>query len=352
LLILPFDDLINPALITPYIPIQTDMYMTVYEDKIFISGIEGINIWHNNLPDSVDFMGGIKYTSHEQPGYVCVYDNFLFTQVYYPVNNNIMFSAYDIEKFSEQNCYYPYPLVGAATFYHISDGYLYTVCQLGGMFNNRCWIKKYNLSEMLNSTIAEVELDITQQEPIKFVVSNDNYVYIIVFDNEKCDEERTPYVLYIVNMQSQETAKIEGRICVSNNAEDIAFHEDYLYVADGSTGIVIFNLTDPEYAYRQNIIEPPLLPLSEDLRGLAGKRNGFFNNIEIQDDFAYVTIKGSYGIDNCNYLLVYSLEDPVNIRWIETVELNYKPEQLSVSGNYAYIKDTGSGIEIIELWKE
>jgi len=102
---------------------------------------------------------------------------------------------------------------------------------------------------------------------------------------------------------------------------------DYAYVADGSSGLAVIDVSDPTN---------PGTPVYEDTTGAA-------RGVYVSGDYAYVA--DHYG------LAVIDVSDPTNPGTPVYENTTGTAYSVYVSGDYAYVADLGSGLAVIQVRK-
>lgn len=111
----------------------------------------------------------------------------------------------------------------------------------------------------------------------------------------------------------------------NNNSYDVVPTNNYIYVADGSDGLEIYDRSSTN-----------LLGSYKDGDG------GIAYDLYVQDDYAYVG-EGSNGFE------IIDISDPYNPIEIGDYYDGGTVEDIIVSGNYAYIADGADGLEIVDI---
>ncbi|UCG52213.1 MAG: Ig-like domain-containing protein [Candidatus Latescibacterota bacterium] len=106
----------------------------------------------------------------------------------------------------------------------------------------------------------------------------------------------------------------------------VAVAGDYVYVADTSQGLVVFDITDPTNC--------PLAG-SYDIGGSP-------TDVVVGGDHAYVT-EGTQGIH------VIDVSDPTSPTPVQTYDTPDSAAGVFVAGEYAYVADNSSGIQVIQI---
>ena len=117
---------------------------------------------------------------------------------------------------------------------------------------------------------------------------------------------------------------IVGDILVRGSVRDVELDGNYAYLAT-SYGLVIVDISDP--VYPESISEYNLAELSP--RG-----------IEYHNEKAYVVTRTT--------VEVFSVSDPGNPFHVISVDL-YRPQDLVVAGDYAYVADYNEGLKVIDI---
>ncbi len=100
----------------------------------------------------------------------------------------------------------------------------------------------------------------------------------------------------------------------------------YAYVADGSGGVAIFEVTNPQEPRGVNTVETV----------------EFVQDVAIKDDRLYVS-------ERSEGLVIYNLSEPENPVRMGTVDTPGKASRVTMDGDYAYIADHNRGLRIINV---
>ncbi|MBC8425151.1 hypothetical protein H8E07_13590 [bacterium] len=108
-------------------------------------------------------------------------------------------------------------------------------------------------------------------------------------------------------------------------ASDVVVQGDRAYVADGSQGLHVFDVTDPT--------APATL-----------------GRLYTAHDIGYVDVEGNraYGLD-VDELVVYDVTDPADIQVLSTLALQGPLQGIEVSGGIAYVADPYVGLYVIDV---
>jgi len=110
------------------------------------------------------------------------------------------------------------------------------------------------------------------------------------------------------------------------NASGVYVSGDFVYVADGGSGLAVIDISDPTN---------PGTPVYEDTTGSA-------MGVYVSGDFAYVADGGSG-------LTVINISDPTNPGTPVYEDTTGSAMGVYVSGDYAYVADGGSGLAVIDI---
>ncbi|MCF7811060.1 T9SS type A sorting domain-containing protein [bacterium] len=127
-----------------------------------------------------------------------------------------------------------------------------------------------------------------------------------------------------------ENVEMLGRIYNQwDSAYDVVVLGEYAYVATGVSGLQIVNISNPEV--------PEIVGFYDDNKDWA-------RNVAISGDYAYVT----FGTDSVG-LLVLNISDPTNPEFVSEYFTEGYPNGISVSGNYAYIANSGNDVSELHI---
>ena len=127
---------------------------------------------------------------------------------------------------------------------------------------------------------------------------------------------------------------LKGNYNTSGNAYGVQVVGNYAYVADGSSGVQIINITNPS--------APTLV----------GNYNtpGNTNVVQVVGNYAYVA-NGGYGSGSGLGLQIVDISNPTSPIFISSYNTpgNAYAEGVSVVGNYVYLAEWGGGLRIIDV---
>jgi hypothetical protein len=112
----------------------------------------------------------------------------------------------------------------------------------------------------------------------------------------------------------------------SGNYYDVAVAGNYVYVAAGTTGLEIFDISDPA--------NPVMVGRCDTL----GEAKG----VALSGNYAYVA-------DYYDGLQIIDISNPANPVAVGHYDTEGEAEGVALSGNYAYVADGSSGLQIIDI---
>jgi hypothetical protein len=115
----------------------------------------------------------------------------------------------------------------------------------------------------------------------------------------------------------------------------VAVSDGYAFIADGDGGLRVISVNNPE--------NPVEVGFSET--------SNFANSIDISDEYVYVTDSGIWGdngfVGQC--LRVFFIGDPEQPQEIETYGTQGRPQDVAVSGEFAYVADEEHGLRVFSI---
>jgi hypothetical protein len=165
------------------------------------------------------------------------------------------------------------------------------------------------------ATIKSVYRDVTQPTDVeiydRFAYVADLYDFIILDINDPTNPQLVSK--YITNTDLLNVYVYKGQ---------------YAYLLDRTNDVVhIFNIQNPVNPYIINNIAT----------------EGWVRNIVIQDDFAFVL---------CYKLLIQDVKDPYNIQPLYSISAGGEMNDAAVQGNYVYVADFWTGLNIVQVWDQ
>ncbi|MDP6494982.1 MAG: hypothetical protein QGI09_06125, partial [Dehalococcoidia bacterium] len=124
----------------------------------------------------------------------------------------------------------------------------------------------------------------------------------------------------------------------NGEAVAVVISGNYAYIADGSEGLVVLSISNPE-----------------NLSWVGGYNIDYWDN---PDDMRNVVVSGTYAYiaDYWNGLVVLDVSDPTNITWVKDYgSVGGTPNEgdyvrdVAVSGNYAYVAGSRWGLAVVDL---
>jgi len=131
-----------------------------------------------------------------------------------------------------------------------------------------------------------------------------------------------------VTINPRDPISILGSYNTPGDAYDVALSDDYAYVADGESGLVIVNVINPEL---------PTLAGSYDTAGYA-------YDVALSDGYAYVA-------DNNNGLAIVDITSPSSPKYVGRYDTPGYAYEVFTEGNYAYVADSENGLVILNITK-
>jgi hypothetical protein len=131
---------------------------------------------------------------------------------------------------------------------------------------------------------------------------------------------------------------MNGGVDTPGEAYDVVIVGNYAYVADGSAGLQIVDISNPE--------TPKLIgayPAPTSSRMVSG-------TLDVPTTTWFVAVAGNYAYipDIYNNLLIINISNPANPTLAGSRAMNY-PKGIAVVGNYAYVADGPAGLQILNI---
>jgi hypothetical protein len=117
-----------------------------------------------------------------------------------------------------------------------------------------------------------------------------------------------------------------SQISIPGYANNVAVNNGYAYVAAGSTGLQVVNVSNPN---------SPVIVASRDTAGNA-------NDVRLVGDFAYIA-------DGTNGLVIMNVATPTNPVIVGSVNTGGEAVDVWVAGNFAYIANSSAGLTIVNV---
>ena len=132
--------------------------------------------------------------------------------------------------------------------------------------------------------------------------------------------------LQVINITNSKNPTSVGFYDSVGYARDVFVSGDYAYVADGSFGLLVVNITTPSN---------PIFAGSYDTSGSA-------YGVDISGDYAFVADGGSG-------LQVINIMDPTNPSLMSSFDTPDSAYKVVVSGDYVYVADGSTGLQVINV---
>ncbi len=195
------------------------------------------------------------------------------------------------------------------------------------------------------------------------LVISDSYVYVA--DGSKG--------LQIIDVSTPSSPEIIGSVDTPGSARDVAVSGSYAYVADSSSGLHIIDISTPSEPI--NVGDPIPMPgsyeadcvaVSGSYAYVAGGYWGGLQVVDISNPSAPqiigtgvvtpgipndVTISGNYAYvaDSAEGLQVIDISTPSSPQIVGSVETADDAQRIVISGNYAYVADRWGGLQVIDV---
>jgi hypothetical protein len=178
---------------------------------------------------------------------------------------------------------------------------------------------------------------------------------------------------WVINVSDIDTPQIISHYPTTGSIRGIGFFQNYAYVADSDTGILIVNISNPSnpqcegfypaqpntnifiqshYAYVTQPIQHEAMaildlsqPANPVLVGMADAY-GLEYGVFVQGGYAYIT---TYDTRGYRGLTVIDVSQPANPVVMGSCEIGVSTRELFVSGGYAYAVCFGQGLKIIDV---
>lgn len=157
--------------------------------------------------------------------------------------------------------------------------------------------------------------------------------------------------LSIIDISEPRTPALPVSVDTPDNAQDVCVAGDYGYVADGKTGSLVVDISNPELP----ALVGPLSTINADLDYYS---YGKTSRVHVSDDYAYVTSNYLIGWDAfISELRIIDISYPASPT-VVSFDINYfdrgyGPAFISsdvyVSGKYAYVTDGLAGLQVFDI---
>lgn len=168
-----------------------------------------------------------------------------------------------------------------------------------------------------------VIIDISNPELPTQVAQMDTYAtaYYVITHGNYC------YVGNTVVDITDPTNPIKGeRIGAYTSAMDIAIEENLAFIAEGTRGFTIFDITNPAAPQKLGSIE-----------------TSYSKDVVITRGFAYIVDRNKYTLSVVDY------SNPSSLSLIQTIQVGGHPTGIDAQDNYLFIADGADGLDIVDI---
>ncbi len=158
-----------------------------------------------------------------------------------------------------------------------------------------------------------------------FVTKDGDTVYAYMVDDGPDQGLRIIDFSPVFSTSNASMPDLKGFIKTTGEAHAVYVSGNYAYIADGSEGLRIIDVSDPT-----NPVEKGFLDTSGDAKG-----------VFVSGDYAYVA-EGSNGVE------IINVTKPASPSFVHTIDTT-DAKGLYVSGSYAYVADGISGLRVIDV---
>jgi len=173
---------------------------------------------------------------------------------------------------------------------------------------------------------GEVKLWPFELDRVGYCALTGNVAYEVILSGDYAYVADGTSGLRVVDISDPTSPFIAGGFVSLNETKGLDIAGDYAYLADGSIQLLVLNISDPT---------DPLYAGSFDTLTTA-------NDVEIAGNYAYVAEAGAG-------LRVLDVSVPTTPRTASFYDTPGTAHAVAVSGNYVYIADGGSGLQVIDI---
>ncbi|MHA1686006.1 MAG: ABC transporter permease subunit [Candidatus Heimdallarchaeaceae archaeon] len=228
------------------------------------------------------------------------------------IKDDLAFVAERDEGIEVLNISNPYSITEITQYYETSSSFIDFVIKDDLLY---CAASKQGLVIFNISTVATkfqpvFELPGFANVTTGFIEMDKNLIYLGVDYKQ----------ISIIDVADPYNPIIRANITVEAGIDNVAIHDDYLYAVGYSTGILVYNVSNPN--------NPELIRAytDEDFPSLS-----YLNTFDIKIEDIYAYIGTSSGLQ------VFDISDPQNIS-LEGTYANYKVRGVEISGNLAFLR--------------
>jgi len=132
--------------------------------------------------------------------------------------------------------------------------------------------------------------------------------------------------LQVMDISVPESLAIVGAVSTPSHAMGVAVAGNYAYVADGSSGLMVIDIAVPESPWIVGVQDTP----------------GNAVDVAVAGNYAYVA-------DRSSGLMVIDISEPESPAIVGTLNTPDLALDVAVAGNYAYVADQESGLQVINI---
>ncbi|MBC8204469.1 MAG: T9SS type A sorting domain-containing protein, partial [FCB group bacterium] len=189
----------------------------------------------------------------------------------------------------------------------------------------------YSVSSPFGLTILDVTNPVNIFEISAYEVSG------IIYDVEKTGDLavllNTYERLHFVDVSNPANPVEIGTYEIEDYVSEMCLEDDKIYLSNYNLGLLILDISDPN-----NPVEA----------GQVVYENYAIINATVSSDYAYCYAQ-TLGFNNSNHLLVVDVSDPAFPVLTDSIMLADYCQDIAISGGYAYIANSDSGLTIIDV---
>ncbi len=132
--------------------------------------------------------------------------------------------------------------------------------------------------------------------------------------------------LLVIDLTDLESPQTVGGVSTTGSAWAVVVEADYAYVADGDSGLQVIDIGDPQNPEIVGHVDTP----------------GLARGIAVSGAYAFVA-------DDDSGLQVIDITDPENPQIAGSADTPGNAQRLAVSGDHVYVADGGSGLQVVDI---
>jgi hypothetical protein len=138
----------------------------------------------------------------------------------------------------------------------------------------------------------------------------------------------------VINVTNPSSPDLSRTVQATRGANDVLVVGKYAYLADGASGLLIYNISDPSAPTLEGTADSGLI--------------GTVSSVDVVGDYAYILNKAG----NSGWLQIYNIANkatPTLVGSERFVGLDGLPSNIDVAGNYAYLAAGDQGLQIFDI---